>query len=240
VADRSSHHHGSPFGLWATGIGVCGLAGGGFTLSFSALNDLAVASGIDRHLAFLWPLIVDGFIIVATAAALTLRSRGPRVTWYPWVALVLFSAISVIGNSIHAADAARLGVPMPIATGVSSVPAIALLVATHLLVVIVGSRRGLGDEIPREISASQPAAAAERSIGLVPSTASAHAAPDVVAHLRERRAAGSAITGSVIAELEGVSARTGSTERRIVPFGGHAATASDSVDRGVVYWGGAS
>jgi hypothetical protein len=217
VADRSSHHHGSPFGLWATGIGVCGLAGGGFTLSFSALNDLAVASGIDRHLAFLWPLIVDGFIIVATAAALTLRSRGPRVTWYPWVALVLFSAISVIGNSIHASDAARLGVPIPIATGVSSVPAIALLVATHLLVVIVGSRRGHVDEIPREIAASQPAAAAKRSIGRpAPGSAPGRAAPDVVAHLRERRAAGTAITGSVIAELEGVSARTG--RRRLEVF----------------------
>jgi hypothetical protein len=186
-------------------------------LSFSALNDLAVASGIDRHLAFLWPLIVDGFIIVATAAALALRSRGPRVTWYPWVALVLFSAISVIGNSIHAADAARLGVPIPIATGVSSVPAIALLVATHLLVVIVGSGRGLADEVPRLIAGPKPAGTPERPIGRpAPGSALGRSAPDVVAHLRERRAAETAITGSVIAELEGVSARTG--RRRLEVF----------------------
>ncbi|HEY5224701.1 MAG TPA: DUF2637 domain-containing protein, partial [Microbacteriaceae bacterium] len=94
LAVRSSN----PVLAWATALGVVGLALGGFVLSFQALRDLAVRSGIDPTLAFLWPLIVDGFIVVATAAAFALKRRGRRVTWYPWVALMLFSAISVAGN----------------------------------------------------------------------------------------------------------------------------------------------
>ncbi|KQV07061.1 DUF2637 domain-containing protein [Leifsonia sp. Root112D2] len=202
--------------LWATSVGVCALAAGGFTLSFSALDDLAVASGIDHQLAFLWPLIVDGFIVVATAAAFALRSRGPAVTWYPWLALVLFSAISVVGNSIHAANAARIGVPVPVATVVSAVPAIALLVATHLLVVIVDSRRqpaagAIGQTVRAATSADQP----QRRSGPVAALVRV-GEPDVVARLRERRTAGAAITGAVIADLEGVSARTG--RRRLEVF----------------------
>jgi Protein of unknown function (DUF2637). len=202
--------------LWATSIGVCALAAGGFTLSFSALDDLAVASGIDRQLAFLWPLIVDGFTVVATAAAFALRSRGVAVTWYPWLALVLFSAISVIGNSIHAANAARISVPVPVATAVSSVPAIALLVATHLLVVIVDSRsrpavEALVTVVPATAASDHPRKLPTQVPVLAPV-----AEPDVVARLRERRTAGAAITGAVIADLEGVSARTGG--RRLEVF----------------------
>lgn len=201
--------------LWATSAGVCALAAGGFTLSFSALDDLAVASGIDSQLAFLWPLIVDGFSVVATAAAFALRSRGATVTWYPWLALILFSAISVIGNSIHAANAARISVPVPVATAVSSVPAIALLVATHLLVVIVGShRRNTAEARVTEVPATASAVQLQR-LAPVPILAPV-GEPDVVTRLRERRTAGTTITGAVIADIEGVSARTG--RRRLEVF----------------------
>lgn len=204
--------------LWATGLGVCGLAGAGFTLSFSALSDLAVASGIDSPLAFLWPLIVDGFIVVATAPPFALRSCGRNVTWYPWLALVLFSMISVIGNSIHASNAARIGVPIAVATAVSSVPAIALLVATHLLVVIVGSRAHTGDKVVPQVETSMTASPAGGSSGRTARVQELGrlGEPDVVAGLRQRRLDGAQITAAVVAELEGVSARTG--RRRLEAF----------------------
>lgn len=128
------------FLAWGTAAGVVLLALGGFILSFSALTDLAVHSGIVPGLAFIWPLIVDGFIVVATAAAFALKRRGRQVTWYPWTALILFSAVSVAGNASHAVNAENVTVPVWVATVVSSVPAIALLIASHLLVVMIDGK----------------------------------------------------------------------------------------------------
>jgi hypothetical protein len=190
--------------IGASGAGVVALAAGGFTLSFASLRDLATRCGIDPQLSFLWPLIVDGFIVVATAAAFALKDRGPAVTWYPWTALVIFSAVSVTGNSLHGAEAAHASVPLIVAAAVSSIPAIALLVATHLLVVMVeGARAATAEAASRQEGAASPAGAAADGPELAP------AQVDLLAQLRSRRDAGYAITGSLIAELEGVSERTG-------------------------------
>ena len=194
--------------MWAVATGVCALAAGAFTISFSSLNDLAVASGIDVQLSFLWPLIVDGFILVATAAAFALKSRGPSVTWYPWAALVLFSAVSVAGNALHAAQVAHVTVPIAVATVVSSVPAVALLVATHLLVVIAGPVR-------LESSFVDVAAVAGSAVD-IPQAPEPENMALVASRLAQMRSSGQAITASVIAEVEGVSVRTG--RRRLGVF----------------------
>ena len=125
---------------WGTASGVVLLALGGFVLSFNALRDLAVHSGLLPELSWIWPLIVDGFIVVATAAAFGLKRRGPRVTWYPWTALVVFAVVSVAGNASHAVNSDLVTVPVWIATVVSSVPAVALLIASHLLVVMIDGK----------------------------------------------------------------------------------------------------
>ncbi len=130
---------GSRFVTVLTSVGIVALAAGGFTLSFDALRDLAARSGTPQHLAWVWPLTVDGFIVIATLAAFTLAKAGRRTTWYPWAALCLFAVISITGNALHAINHEdQLGVATPVAVMVSSIPAIALLVASHLLVVIVG------------------------------------------------------------------------------------------------------
>jgi hypothetical protein len=228
----------NPILNWATAFGVVGLAGCGFTLSFSALRDLAVKSGIDSQLAFLWPLIVDGFIVVATAAAFALKARGGRVTWYPWSALIFFSAISVVGNSIHATGAVNLRVPIVVATIVSSVPAIALLLASHLLVVMVDGRAKPATQAARKRQTtalepviqrvdasparkpSTPSAAAEPTPALeAKSHGSGNAEPTDVAalaRLREHRESGHPITGALVARELGVSERTG--RRRLEHF----------------------
>ncbi len=130
---------GSRFVTVLTSVGIVALAAGGFTLSFDALRDLAARSGTPQHLAWVWPLTVDGFIVIATLAAFTLAKAGRRTTWYPWAALCLFAVISITGNALHAINHEdQLGVATPVAVMVSSIPAIALLVASHLLVVMVG------------------------------------------------------------------------------------------------------
>lgn len=123
----------------ATSVGVSAIAVGGFVLSFSTLRDLAIRSGIPPELAFIWPLIVDGFILVATAAAWTLRNQA-RGTWYPWAALVLFSGISVAGNALHASMVRTVDVNYWVATVVSAIPSVAQILASHLLVVMARAR----------------------------------------------------------------------------------------------------
>ncbi len=161
-----------------TAVGIVALAAGGFVLSFDALRDLAERSGTQPRLAWIWPLTVDGFIVVATVAAFSLARAGRRVTWYPWAALMLFAVISVTGNALHAInneDALR--VATPIAVMVSSIPAIALLVASHFLVVLVGYWTRDPDEAP--VAAVETSPAADTSVS-VPAAAATQAADHVL------------------------------------------------------------
>jgi hypothetical protein len=119
---------------------IIGLAIGAFVLSFDALHALAIASAIEPNLAWIWPIIIDGFIVTATIAIFSLRGRGR--TWYPWASLILFACVSVFGNSIHAVNNQDiLGVSVWIASSVSAAPAIALLLASHFLVIMISAPR---------------------------------------------------------------------------------------------------
>jgi len=88
-------------------------------MSYGALHALARDSGVQAGLAWLWPLVVDGFIAVASLSVLhaVLESRPAR---YPWCLLLLFSTISVAGNVAH-------GSPTPVGRLVAAVPPVALV-----------------------------------------------------------------------------------------------------------------
>lgn len=119
---------------------VIGLASGAFILSFDALHALALASAIDSAIAWLWPIIIDGFIVTATIAIFALRGRGKGTVRYIWAMLILFAFVSVFGNSIHAVNNQNiLGVELWIASAVSAAPAVALLLASHFLVIMISS-----------------------------------------------------------------------------------------------------
>ncbi len=168
---KASDVHGRTTGtfFWrATSTGVSAIAVGGFVLSFSTLRDLAIRSGIPPELAFIWPLIVDGFILVATAAAWALRNQA-RGTWYPWAALVLFSGISVAGNALHASMVRTVDVNYWVATVVSAIPSVAQILASHLLVVMARAR-----ETQRQVSQET---ASESAPVTMPATPGADARP---------------------------------------------------------------
>lgn len=196
---------------WAVACGVILLAVGGFTLSFSSLRDIAIASGIYARLAFLWPLIVDGFIVVSTASAFALKSRGRRVTWYPWASIVMFSGISVSGNALHALEATDLHVSVAVAAIVSAVPAIALLVASHLLVLMIGgrsrsSRRPRSDAPTSGELSAVSRAGSSHPVALHAVNTTDH---DLLAGVRALITRGETVTGATIARLADVSERTG-------------------------------
>ncbi|KJL26507.1 hypothetical protein RL72_01031 [Microbacterium azadirachtae] len=110
------------------------IAAGAFWLSFTALTDLARRSGIAAGQAWAWPLIVDGIIVVATVAVVALA--GTRLTWYPWMLLIVGAGLSVTANSVHAMVTADADVPALLAATVAAVPPLVLLAITHLTVVL--------------------------------------------------------------------------------------------------------
>ncbi|ASR77139.1 excisionase [Mycobacterium phage MyraDee] len=135
----------SPVGAATAGtILVGGLA---FSLSFTALSDLAANNGVSSGQAWMLPIVIDGGVIVATSATVALR----RHAWYAWTLLIFSSIVSVIGNVAHAHG--------PIGMVIAAIPPLWLLAATHLTVML--SRQGepaleetAADPLPRGLQAA--------------------------------------------------------------------------------------
>lgn len=128
----------------AATAGTVAVAGLAFSLSFTALTDLATRFGVPSSQAWAWPLIVDGLVVVATVAAAALRTHR----WYAWTLLVLGALISVAGNAVHAQVAFGSVLSMLIA----SVPPIVLLAVTHLTVLLARQK----DDEPVENTVQEP------------------------------------------------------------------------------------
>ncbi|MGP5054637.1 DUF2637 domain-containing protein [Brachybacterium paraconglomeratum] len=127
---------------WAVVTAASGtvlIGAGAFWLSFTALADLAVRSGIGGGQAWIWPLLVDGLIVVATVAVVALDGR--RAAGYPWALLISGALMSVTANAAHALVTAEASVPGLLAATVAAVPPLVLLASTHLTVVLIRSTR---------------------------------------------------------------------------------------------------
>jgi Protein of unknown function (DUF2637) len=64
--------------------GVLVLAAAAFTLSYDALHQLALDSRVRPGLAWLWPVVIDGTIVVALLTVLAAKRAGTGAG-YPWV-----------------------------------------------------------------------------------------------------------------------------------------------------------
>lgn len=118
---------------WSAVIIIAGVGAAAFRLSFATLRDLAVLAHIPARDAWLFPVIVDGTIILATLGAVVL-AKSPERQWFSWV-LIVGAAVSVVGNSLHAVAAGR-ELPWWASALVAAVAPISLLVDTHGLVVL--------------------------------------------------------------------------------------------------------
>lgn len=125
-------------GLWLAGM----LAIMAFAVSFVALRAVGLSIGIQDQIAWMFPVIIDGFIVLATWAVWRFKAQGLRASWYPGLALVAFSAVSLTGNALHAhpVEVGGLLLTRWAAAGFSTVPPLALLAASHMLVMIVTHR----------------------------------------------------------------------------------------------------
>ena len=123
-------------GRWTYRVSAAGvllLAAAAFTLSYDALHQLALDSRVRPALAWLWPVVIDGTIVVALLTVLAAKRAATRAA-YPWALAGLFSLASVAFNIAHAPD-------RPVAQLVFAMAPVALVLTTHLLMQQVGWRR---------------------------------------------------------------------------------------------------
>lgn len=111
-----------------------------FVLSFDALRLVFVSCGINPWLSWGGPVCVDGTILLCTWATWGFKKGHIHGSAYPWVGLVLFSGFSIAGNALHAMINTGFRLPSWVPPVIMSIPPVALLYATHLIVIIAGDR----------------------------------------------------------------------------------------------------
>jgi hypothetical protein len=200
-------------GRWTyrvSAAGVLVLAAAAFTLSYDALHQLALDSRVRPELAWLWPVVIDGTIVVALLTVLAAK-RAATPAGYPWALAGLFSAASVAFNIAHAPD-------QPVAQLVFAMAPIALVLTTHLLMQQAGWRHRPVPDRPWPVAAHEVGPEPAH-----PHTPADHPAPGparnqsaqlgararVRAAYQAQLAAGQTPTGAGLARAAGVSERYG-------------------------------
>jgi hypothetical protein len=117
------------------------LGGSACTLSFDALRQVALAAHVRPVLAYLFPIIIDGFIGYGVRAVLLLREAPPSARRYAWTLFAAASTASLWANALHAI---RLNTPgthtlvlgnAPVGV-LSTIAPLALGGATHLHILV--------------------------------------------------------------------------------------------------------
>jgi hypothetical protein len=203
-------------GRWTYRIsatGVLVLAAAAFTLSYDALHQLALDSRVRPGLAWMWPVVIDGTIVVALLTVLAAK-RANAGTSYPWALAGLFSAASVAFNIAHAPD-------RPVAQLVFAMAPVALVLTTHLLMQQASWRPATPGRPPAPVAERAHKAGPDPAHPHPPSDHPAAKAPPtergalVGARARVRAAyevqvaAGQTPTGAGLARAAGVSERYG-------------------------------
>jgi hypothetical protein len=117
------------------------LGGSACTLTFDALRQVALAAHVRPVLAYLFPIIIDGFIGYGVRAVLLLRDAPPSARRYAWALFAAASTASLWANALHAI---RLNSPSthtlvlgnaPVGV-LSTIAPLALGGATHLHILV--------------------------------------------------------------------------------------------------------
>jgi hypothetical protein len=190
--------------------GVLVLAAAAFTLSYDALHQLALDSRVRPGLAWLWPVVIDGTIVVALLTVLAANRARVRAG-YPWALAGLFSLASVAFNIAHAPD-------RPVARLVFAMAPVALVLTTHLLMRQVSWRQSTACRAarsPAHQAEGEPAHPHMPHDHPASEPAGPHRSAPVGARARVRAAyqaqvaAGERPTGVGLARAAGVSERYG-------------------------------
>jgi hypothetical protein len=197
-------------GRWTyrtSAAGVLLLAAAAFTLSYDALHQLALDSRVRPGLAWMWPVVIDGTIVVALLTVLAAK-RAAAKAGYPWALAGLFSAASVAFNVAHAPD-------RPVARLVFAMAPVALVLTTHLLMQQASWRPPTPDRQAAPQAGTEPAHPHTPGDHPAPEQGSADGGAPAGARARvqvayqAQLAAGQTPTGAGLARAAGVSERYG-------------------------------
>jgi hypothetical protein len=197
-------------GRWTYRVSAAGvllLAAAAFTLSYDALHQLAVDSRVRSGLAWMWPVVIDGTIVVALLTVLAAKRAATRAA-YPWALAGLFSAASVAFNIAHAPD-------RPVARLVFAMAPVALVLTTHLLMQQAGWRPSTRGHLttpeagPEAAQPHRPGDHPDQESPPPDRGAPAGARARVRAAYQAQLAAGQTPTGAGLARAAGVSERYG-------------------------------
>ena len=83
----------------------------------------------------MFPLIIDAPVLAFTWATWVFKTRGLGQA-YPWAMLLVFSAVSLVGNALHAHPVETNGLLLPDwgASLLMTMPPVALLATSHMIV----------------------------------------------------------------------------------------------------------
>lgn len=111
---------------------------GAFVLSFDAITAVSEAAHVAPRLSWLMPVSVDGAMTVGTMSALVLKMLKQK-TGYAWFVVLAGVVISVACNALHATQSSGAAVNLTGAQAgaVSAIPAVALALSLHLLIILV-------------------------------------------------------------------------------------------------------
>jgi hypothetical protein len=206
-------------GRWTYRISAAGvllLAAAAFTLSYDALHQLALDSRVRPGLAWMWPVVIDGTIVVALLTVLAAK-RAAASTGYPWALAGLFSLASVAFNVAHAPD-------RPVAQLVFAMAPVALVLTTHLLMQQASwrhQRTAIAGQLPNPATPDgQPAATPDTTAMTGHQTAMGRPRGEAAGQERDpeakarriyeqHQATGTRLSGAALARHAGISERHG-------------------------------
>ncbi|MFE2046516.1 DUF2637 domain-containing protein [Streptomyces sp. NPDC059477] len=134
----SAHRHRA---TWWDRLAIILLGIAGCALSYDALRQMATAIHVRDPLAYLFPVVIDGFIAYGVRALLVLREAPMPARLYAWTLFSTATAASIWANGLHALalnrpGAATLRLGDGTVTVLSAIAPLALAGATHLHILI--------------------------------------------------------------------------------------------------------
>jgi Protein of unknown function (DUF2637) len=156
----------------AAGLCVLAIAAGVIAFSYSDVRDTALTAGLSPRLARFYPLLFDAVLIVACAAAVTLRGmlRG-----YAWLAVLVTVGAIAAADIVHAMS---IRVPLrPLEATIAVAPWVVLLTGLTLLDAMFRRTPGRKAQTVGPVSANGGAQAAGSAEGTAGLTAGAPVVP---------------------------------------------------------------
>jgi hypothetical protein len=118
--------------VWLAGLLVAVGAG---VATAHGLYEVALAAGVPRMLAWLYPIITDGLALVAYATTTRLHQHGRR---YAWTVVVVAAGLSGLTQAGYLAGGVK-SAPAVLRFAIGAWPALAAAIVAHLLYLLSGS-----------------------------------------------------------------------------------------------------